>query len=37
MEGKVGEVHGVARVEGRERHATMCGWNMDDEIVGMII
>ena len=32
--GKGGEVHGVERMKGRERDGSMCGWNMDDKIVG---
>lgn len=35
--GKGGEVHGVEKMKGRERDGSMCGWNMDDKIVGVRI
>lgn len=33
--GKGGEVHGVEKMKGRQKDGSMCGWNMDDKIVGI--
>lgn len=29
-----GEVHGVGKMKVKERDGSMCGWNMDDKMVG---
>lgn len=33
--GKGGEVHVAEKMKGRKRDGSMCGWNMDDKIVGI--
>lgn len=37
MEGREEVVHGVEEMKERESDGSMCGWNMDDKIVGRIV